>query len=49
MIGGKNRIKRLLNKKDTFQGTINGIEGIWQVQRKVSARVVVIKPRGNLV
>jgi hypothetical protein len=30
MIGGKNRIKRLLNKKNTFQGTINGIEGIWQ-------------------
>jgi hypothetical protein len=30
MIGGKNRIKRLLNKKNTFQGTINGIAGIWQ-------------------
>ena len=30
MIGGKIRIKRLLNKKDTFQGTINGIAGIWQ-------------------
>jgi hypothetical protein len=30
MIGGKSRIKRLLNKKDTFQGTINGIAGIWQ-------------------
>ena len=30
MIGGKNRIKRLLNKKNTFQGTNNGIAGIWQ-------------------
>jgi hypothetical protein len=30
MIGGKIRIKRLLNKKDTFQGTINGIAGIWR-------------------
>ena len=30
MIGGKNRIKRLLNKKDIFQGTINGVAGIGQ-------------------
>jgi hypothetical protein len=34
MIGGKNSIKRLLNKKDTFQGTTNGIEGIWQRPKK---------------
>ena len=30
MIGGQNRIKRLLKKKNTFQGTINGVAGIWQ-------------------
>jgi hypothetical protein len=28
---GQNRIKRLLKKKNTFQGTINGVAaGIWQ-------------------
>jgi len=30
MIGGQNRIKRLLKKKNVFQGTINGVAGIWQ-------------------
>jgi len=30
MIGGRNRIQRLLKKKNTFQGTINGVAGIWQ-------------------
>ena len=30
LIGGQGRIKRLLNRKDTFQGTINGVAGIWQ-------------------
>jgi hypothetical protein len=30
MIGGRNRIQRLLKKKNVFQGTINGVAGIWQ-------------------
>jgi hypothetical protein len=34
MIGGKNRIKGLVNKKDTFQETTNGTEGIWQRPKK---------------
>ena len=29
-IGAQGRIKRLLNRKDTFQGKINGIAGVWQ-------------------
>ena len=28
--GGQGRIKRLLAKKNTFQGTIGGVSGIWQ-------------------
>jgi len=50
MIGGKNRIKRLLNKKNTFQGTINGIAGIWQrALSRVSAAVVVMALQANQV
>ena len=30
LAGGQGRIKRLLAKKNTFQGTINGVAGIWQ-------------------
>ena len=30
LIGGQGRIKRLLNRKDTFQGTIGGVAGVWQ-------------------
>jgi hypothetical protein len=30
MIGGRNRIQRLLKKKNTFQGSINGVAGIRQ-------------------
>ena len=30
LAGGQNRIKRLLAKKSTFQGTINGVAGVWQ-------------------
>ena len=28
--GGQGRIQKLLSRKNTFQGTINGIPGIWQ-------------------
>ena len=28
--GGQGRIKRLLAKKNTFQGTINGVADVWQ-------------------
>ena len=30
LAGGQGRIKRLLAKKNTFQGTINGVAGVWQ-------------------
>ena len=30
LTGAQGRIKRLLNRKDTFQGEINGIAGVWQ-------------------
>ena len=30
MIGGRNKNTRLLKKKNVFQGTINGVAGIWQ-------------------
>ena len=30
LAGGQGRIKRLLAKKNTFQGTIGGVAGIWQ-------------------
>ena len=30
MIGGRNKITRLLKKKNVFQGTINGVAGILQ-------------------
>ena len=30
LAGGQGRIKRLLAKKNVFQGTINGVAGIWQ-------------------
>ena len=30
MIGGRNKITWLLKKKNVFQGTINGVAGIWQ-------------------
>ena len=30
LIGGQGRIKRLLNRKDTFQGTIGGVAGVWR-------------------
>ena len=30
LIGGQSRIKRLLNRKDTFQGTIGGVASVWQ-------------------
>ena len=30
LAGGKGRIKRLLAKKNTFQGTIGGVAGVWQ-------------------
>ena len=30
VIGAQGRIKRLLNRKDTFQGTIGGVAGVWQ-------------------
>ena len=29
LTGGQGRIKRLLAKKNTFQGTINGVVGVW--------------------
>jgi len=30
LAGGQGRIKRLLAKKNTFQGTIGGVAGVWQ-------------------
>ena len=30
LICGQGHIKRLLNRKDTFQGAINGIADVWQ-------------------
>jgi hypothetical protein len=27
--GGQGRIQKLLNRKNTFQGTINGVYGVW--------------------
>ncbi len=30
LTGAQGRIKRLLNRKDTLQGEINGIAGVWQ-------------------
>ena len=30
LAGGQGRIKRLLAKKNTFQGTIKGVAGVWQ-------------------
>jgi len=30
LAGGQGRIKRLLAKKNVFQGTINGVTGVWQ-------------------
>ena len=30
LAGGQGRIKRLLAKKNVFQGTIGGVAGIWQ-------------------
>jgi hypothetical protein len=30
MLGGRNKITRLLKKKNVFQGTINGVAAIWQ-------------------
>ena len=30
MLGGSNKITRLLKKKDVFQGTIYGVAGIWR-------------------
>ena len=30
LAGGKGRIKRLLAKKNTFQGTIGGVAGVWE-------------------
>ena len=30
LAGGRGRIKRLLAKKNVFQGTINGVAGVWQ-------------------
>jgi len=30
LAGGQGRIKRLLAKKNVFQGTINGVAGVWQ-------------------
>jgi hypothetical protein len=30
MTGGRNKITRLLKKKNVFQGTINGVAGMWQ-------------------
>jgi len=29
LAAGQGRIKRLLAKKNTFQGTINGVAGVW--------------------
>ena len=34
LAGGQVRIKRLLAKKNTFQGTINGVAGVWQRPRR---------------
>jgi hypothetical protein len=30
LAGGQGRIKRFLARKNTFQGTINGVAGVWQ-------------------
>jgi len=34
LAGGKGRTKRLLAKKNTFQGTIGGVAGVWQRPRR---------------
>jgi hypothetical protein len=42
LAGGQGRIKRLLAKKNTFQGAINGVAGIHRHQSVVSAAEVVV-------
>jgi len=34
LAGGQGRIKRLLAKKNTFQGTIGGVAGVWQRSKR---------------
>jgi hypothetical protein len=49
MIGGKNRIKGLVNKRIRFKKPPTALKVYGSALRKVSAQVVVIEPRGNLV
>ena len=47
LIGGQGRIKRLLNRKDTFQGTINGVAGIWQRPKRGRQRAGTYGVKGK--
>ena len=49
LIGGRNKITRLLKKKSVFQGTINGVAVIWSALCKLSATVGVMAPLGHQV
>ena len=47
MIGGRNRIQRLL-KKNTFQRTINGVAGIWgSALSRISVQEVALEQRDH--
>ena len=47
MLGGRNRIKRLLARKDTFQGKVGGVEGIWQRPKKGKQRAGTFGVKGQ--
>ena len=45
LAGGQGRIKRLLAKKNTFQGTIGGVSGIWQRPKRGRQRAGITASR----
>lgn len=47
LAGGQGRIKRLLAKKKTFQGTINGVAGVWQRPKRGRQRAGTYGVKGK--
>ena len=45
LAGGQGRIKRLLAKKNVFQGTIGGVAGVWQKDPSVASEAEVAVAR----